>query len=97
MSDQLDAKPLPKHRTQTQNKRHRHPCLQWDSNPRSQRPSERRQSSCLRPRGYRDRGVYEFHGLLTNHLTAEREVMNSDELTNLLHGKRSSVRYLLVI
>jgi hypothetical protein len=22
---------------------HRHPCLEWDSNPRSQRPSERRQ------------------------------------------------------
>jgi hypothetical protein len=28
--------------TQTQNK-HRHPCLVWDSNPRSQRSSERRQ------------------------------------------------------
>jgi hypothetical protein len=27
---------------QTQNKRtHRHPCLEWDSNPRSQRSSER--------------------------------------------------------
>jgi hypothetical protein len=34
------AKPLPTHRTtQTQNKRtqYRHPCLEWDSNPRSQR------------------------------------------------------------
>jgi hypothetical protein len=29
--------------TQSQNKRiHRHSCLEWDSNPRSQRPSERR-------------------------------------------------------
>jgi hypothetical protein len=29
---------------------HRHPCLEWNSNPRSQRSSKRRQS-CLRPRG----------------------------------------------
>jgi hypothetical protein len=38
MSDQLVARPLPAHRTtQTQNKRiHRHPCLEWDSNSRSQ-------------------------------------------------------------
>jgi hypothetical protein len=37
--------PLPTHRTsQTRNKRtHRHTCLEWDSNPRSQRSSERRQ------------------------------------------------------
>jgi hypothetical protein len=44
-SDQPVARPLPTHRTtQTQNKRaHRHPCLEWDSNPRSQRSSERRQ------------------------------------------------------
>jgi hypothetical protein len=26
---------------------HRHPCLEWDSNPRSQRPSERRQASAV--------------------------------------------------
>jgi hypothetical protein len=43
--DQPVAKPLPTQRiTQTQNKRtHRHPCLEWNSNPRSQRSSERRQ------------------------------------------------------
>jgi hypothetical protein len=44
--DQPVARPLPTHRTtQTQNKRtqYRHPCLEWDSNPRSQRSSERRQ------------------------------------------------------
>jgi hypothetical protein len=43
--DQLVARPLHKHRTnQTQNKRtHRHPCVKWDSNPRSQRSSERRE------------------------------------------------------
>jgi hypothetical protein len=43
--DQSVARPLPTHRTtQIQNKRtHRHPCLEWDSNPRSQRPSDRRQ------------------------------------------------------
>jgi hypothetical protein len=44
-SDQPVANPLPKHRTaQTQNKRtHRHLCLEWDSNPRSQGSNERRQ------------------------------------------------------
>jgi hypothetical protein len=44
-SDQPAVIRLPKHRaTQTHNKRtHRHPCLEWDSNPRSQRSSERRQ------------------------------------------------------
>jgi hypothetical protein len=44
-NDQPVARPLPTHRTtQTQNKRtHRHPCLEWDSNPRSKRWSERRQ------------------------------------------------------
>jgi hypothetical protein len=44
--DQPVARSLPSHRTtQTQNKRtqYRHPCLQWDSNPRSQRSSERSQ------------------------------------------------------
>jgi hypothetical protein len=44
--DQPVARPLPTHRTtQTQNKRtqYRHPCLEWDSNPRSQRSSEWRQ------------------------------------------------------
>jgi hypothetical protein len=48
-SDQPVARPLPKHRTkQTQNKRtHRHPCLEWDSNPWSQRSSERRQIYAL--------------------------------------------------
>jgi hypothetical protein len=29
--------------TQTQNKRRQHPCLEWDSDPRSQRSSEQRQ------------------------------------------------------
>jgi hypothetical protein len=39
-SDQLFARSLP---IQTQNQRiHRHPCLEWDSDPRSQCPSERR-------------------------------------------------------
>jgi hypothetical protein len=43
--DQPVARPLPTHRTtQTQNKRtHKHPCLERDSNPRSQLPCERRQ------------------------------------------------------
>jgi hypothetical protein len=38
--DQLVARPVPKHRTaQTQNKRtQRHPCFEWDLNPRSQAP-----------------------------------------------------------
>jgi hypothetical protein len=43
--DQPVARPLPTYRTtQTQNKRtHSYPCLEWNSNPRFQRPSERRQ------------------------------------------------------
>jgi hypothetical protein len=42
-SDQLVARSLRTHRTtQTQNKRtQKHPCLAWDSNPLSQRSSER--------------------------------------------------------
>jgi hypothetical protein len=45
MEDQHIARSLPTHRTtQTQNKhRQTHPCLEWDSNPRSQRSKERRQ------------------------------------------------------
>jgi hypothetical protein len=46
--DQPVARPLPTHRTtQTQNKRIE-TCLEWDSNPRSQCSSERRQF-CDRP------------------------------------------------
>jgi hypothetical protein len=44
MGDQPVARPLPTHRTtQTQNKhiQYKHPCLEWDSNQRSQRSSER--------------------------------------------------------
>jgi hypothetical protein len=44
--DQPVAGPLSTHRTtQTQNKctQYRHPCLEWDSNPRSQHSSGRRQ------------------------------------------------------
>jgi hypothetical protein len=37
--DQPFARPLPTHRING----HRHPCLEWDSNPRSQRSSEGRQ------------------------------------------------------
>jgi hypothetical protein len=44
-SDQPIARPLPTQRTtETQNKRaHRHSCIEWDSNLRSQHLSERRQ------------------------------------------------------
>jgi hypothetical protein len=48
-SDRPVARPLPKHRTtQTQNNAHTHthtkqPCPKWDSNPRTQRPRQRRQ------------------------------------------------------
>jgi hypothetical protein len=42
-SDQPVPRPLPTHRTtQPQTHTHRHPCLEWDSNPRSQRSSEQR-------------------------------------------------------
>jgi hypothetical protein len=51
---------LPAHRsTQTQNKRaHRHPCLEWDSNPRFQRSSKQRQFM-PRPCGLCDRQTFE--------------------------------------
>jgi hypothetical protein len=39
--DQFVAKPLPKHRTTHTHTKH--PCLVWDSNPRSRLQSERRQ------------------------------------------------------
>jgi hypothetical protein len=44
-SNQPVARTLPTHRTtQTQNKHiNRHPCIEWDSNPRPQLSSERRQ------------------------------------------------------
>jgi hypothetical protein len=56
--DQPVARPLPTQRTtQTENKRtqYRHPYLKWDSNPRFQRSSERRQfiSLYLTYRGYK--------------------------------------------
>jgi hypothetical protein len=42
--DQPVARPLPTHRTtQSKRKQYRHLCLQWDSNSRSQRPSEQSQ------------------------------------------------------
>jgi hypothetical protein len=44
--DQPLPRPVPAHRTtHTQNKctQHRHPYLEWDPNPRSQRSSGRRQ------------------------------------------------------
>jgi hypothetical protein len=41
---------------------HSHPCLEWDSNPRSQCSSERRQFM-LRPRGHCDR-LLTIHGKL---------------------------------
>jgi hypothetical protein len=53
--DQPVARPLPTHRTQTQNKRtqYTHPCLRWDS---THDPSVRASidSACLRPRGHCD-------------------------------------------
>jgi hypothetical protein len=54
--DQPVTRPLPTHRTtQTHNKcTHRHPCLEWDSNPRFQ-SSRSKNSSYLRPRGHCDR------------------------------------------
>jgi hypothetical protein len=81
-SDQLVARPLPKQRTtQTQNKRI-HPCLTWDWNPRSQRPSERR---LFMPQTTRLQWL--ASSWITWHLryqSGKREVMNSDELIVIL-------------
>jgi hypothetical protein len=55
--DQPVGRPLSTHTTtQTQNKntQYRHPCLEWDSNPRSQCGAGE-DRSCLRPRGHCDR------------------------------------------
>jgi hypothetical protein len=41
--DQLIARPQPKHRTAPTELTRQTSCPKWDSNPRSQRPSERRQ------------------------------------------------------
>jgi hypothetical protein len=54
--EQPTVRPLPTHRTtQTQNKRlqYRHPCLEWDSNSRSQGSSGRRpRGHCYRQQKY---------------------------------------------
>jgi hypothetical protein len=42
-SDQLVARLLSKHRTTQTHTHTKHPCPEWDSNPRSQRPSKRRE------------------------------------------------------
>jgi hypothetical protein len=48
--DKPVARPLPTHRI----KAHRHPCLEWDSNPRPSVQADE-DGSCLRPRGQCDR------------------------------------------
>jgi hypothetical protein len=52
--DQPVARPLPTHRINT----HRHLCLEWGSNTRSQ-CSSGEDCSCLRPRGHCDRLAFE--------------------------------------
>jgi hypothetical protein len=49
------ARPLPTHKHRIN--ADKHPCLEWDSNPRCQCPSERTNEdfSCLRPRGHCER------------------------------------------
>jgi hypothetical protein len=47
------VRPLPTHKI----KAHRHPCLEWDLNPRSQ-CSNGEGGSCFRPRGHCDRQDY---------------------------------------
>jgi hypothetical protein len=53
--DQPVARPLPTHTGQHEHRinAHRHPCLEWESNPRSRCSSE--DSSCFRLRGHCDR------------------------------------------
>jgi hypothetical protein len=68
--DQLVARPLHVHkhrktraRTRTHTHTHtniKHTCPEWDSNPRSRLPSERRQCMPFRPLGYRDRQVAHY-------------------------------------
>jgi hypothetical protein len=67
-SGQPVTRPLPTHRTtQIQNKRtHKHPCLEWDSNPRSQRSRERRQDTVWK---YSQTSVHERLGSWTIRFT----------------------------
>jgi hypothetical protein len=61
MSDQLVARPLPKHgTTQTQNKRIHTPNIHALNGIRTRDPSVRanEDNSCLRPLGYCDRHIY---------------------------------------
>jgi hypothetical protein len=54
MGDQPVARPLSTQDNKTQNNGDRHPCLEWDSNPRSQSLSGRRYFVALDPHGHCD-------------------------------------------
>jgi hypothetical protein len=58
-SDQPVARPLPTQDNTTQKDADRHPCLERDSNPRSQQPTG--QDPRLRPHGHRDRHWNSYH------------------------------------
>jgi hypothetical protein len=72
MGDQSCARPLSTQESPAQRNKYKHPCCNWDSNPRCQRPSD--QSLCLRP-----------HGHLDQH-TAERNVLYLVQLLLALLG-----------
>jgi hypothetical protein len=63
MSDQPVARPLPTQDNTTQKDADKHPCFEWDSNPRSQQPTG--QDPRLRLHGHCDRQQYCYFYLIT--------------------------------
>jgi hypothetical protein len=83
--DQPVAKPLSTHRTSHRINGHSHPRLEWDSNPRSQHSSERRQS-ILRPRDHCDRRLLPNTGLYQELFTNKKRRQMSPLLQYRLVG-----------
>jgi hypothetical protein len=80
--DQPIAKPLPAHRTTGQHKHrinaHRHSCLKWDSNARSQSLSGRRRFMPQTAPPLRSTGLYVYRSLLISGCS-----LNGSMLTNV--------------
>jgi hypothetical protein len=74
--DQPVGRPLPTHRTrQTQNKRaHTHPCIEWDSNPRSHGVRAGEDGSCLRPRRHCGRHLRNYVRVKQSQILYNRQV-----------------------
>jgi hypothetical protein len=89
VGDQSVARQLPTHRTtQTQNKAHRHPCLDWDSNPRPQCSSGRRRFMPLTARPLWP-AVEHLHNVTTNNYDSLTELHTAKITVTTAHIKSS--------